>query len=294
MTRRRSPSSVQALRRAAVRATLAFSVRNTQPWLFVLRPDALEVHGDPTRWSEVLDPAGRQMLLSCGCALFNARVSLAAAGLLTHVERFPDAWRPAVLACVTPDAELPAPGAESNGLAIGVLDALIDQRRSDKRGFVAEDVPDGLVADLIDAAAGEGAELRQVTRPDDRRCLMSLGREADAWEAADGSSPEQPLILDGMPDGLDGCLLVLGTAEDSLVEWLRAGEAFERVLLEVARRDLVVLPLTGVIEVAHLRSRLRSQLRLSMQPHVLLRIGRAPPMPAPRRRRLVDMLVETA
>jgi hypothetical protein len=31
-----------------------------------------------------------------------------------------------------------------------------------------------------------------------------------------------------------------------------------------------------------------------MQPHVLLRIGSAPPMPAPRRRRLVDMLVETA
>jgi hypothetical protein len=97
-----------------------------------------------------------------------------------------------------------------------------------------------------------------------------------------------------MSDDPAGCLLVLGTAEDSLVEWLRAGEALERVLLEVARRGLAILALTSVIEVAHLRSRLRSQLRLSMQPHVLLRIGRAPPMPAPRRRRLVDMLVETA
>ena len=84
---------------------------------------------------------------------------------------------------------------------------------------------------------------------------------------------------------------MLGTAEDSLVDWLRAGEALERVLLEVARRGLAGLPLTRVIEVVHLRSRLRSQLRLSMQPHVLLRIGRAPPMPTQRRRRLVDMLV---
>jgi nitroreductase len=294
MTRQLSPGAVQALRQAAVRATLAPSLHNTQPWRFVLRPDALEVHADPTRWSQVLDPAGRQMLISCGCALFNARVSLAAAGFLTQVERFPDPWRPALLACVAPDAELPALGAESDGLAIGVLDALIDQRRCDKRGFVAEAVPDAVIADLVDAAAGEGAELRHVTRPDDRRCLVSLSREAGEWEEADVAGAEVPLVLDRMSEGLDECLLVLGTAEDGLVEWLRAGEALERVLLEVARRGLAVLPLTRVIEAAHLRSRLRSQLRLSMQPHVLLRIGRAPPMPARRRRRLVDMLVETA
>jgi nitroreductase len=294
MTQRLTPNPVQALRRAAVRATLAPSVDNTQPWRFVLRPDALEVHADPTRWSQVLDPAGRQMLISCGCALFNARVSLAAAGFLTHVQRFPDPSRPAILACVTSDPELQALGAESDGLAIGVLDPLIDQRRSDKRGFVAEAVPDAVIAELVHAAAGEGAQLRQVTSPHDRRCLVSLSREADEWEAADGSSGELPAVLDGLSDGLDGCLLVLGTAEDSLVEWLRAGEALERVLLEVARRGLAVLPLTRVIEVAHLRSRLRSQLRLSMQPHVLLRIGRAPPMPPPRRRRLVEMLAETA
>jgi hypothetical protein len=221
-------------------------------------------------------------------------VSLAAAGFLTQVERFPDPSRPAVLACVTPDPELQALGAESDGLAIGVLDPLIDQRRSDERGFVAEAVPDGLIADLVHAAAGEGAELRHVTTPHDRRCLVSLSREAGEWEAADGPAAELPLILDRTTEGPDECLLVLGTAEDGLLEWLRAGEALQRVLLEVARRGLAVLPLTRVIEVAPLRSRLRSRLRLSMQPHVLLRIGRAPPMPAPRRRLLVDMLVETA
>ena len=294
MTGRLSPISGQALRRAAVRATLAPSVQNTQPWVFVLRPDALEVRADPTRWSQVVDPAGRQMLISCGCALFNARVSLAAAGLLTSVERCPDPWRPAVLACVTPDPERPAMGAESDGLAIGALDPLIDQRRPDKRGFVAEAVPDAVIALLVDAAAGEGAELRHVTSPHDRRCLLSLSREAGEWEAEDGASGAPPSIIDGLSEGLDGCLLVLGTAEDSPVEWLRAGEALERVLLEVARRGLAGLPLTRVIEVVHLRSRLRSQLRLSMQPHVLLRIGRAPSMPAPRRRRLVEMLSEAA
>jgi nitroreductase len=38
-----------ALRRAVVRATRAPSVHNTQPWRFVLTPDALEVWADWTR-----------------------------------------------------------------------------------------------------------------------------------------------------------------------------------------------------------------------------------------------------
>ncbi len=294
MARQPLPTSVQALRRAAVRATMALSVYNTQPWLFVLRPGALEVHADPSRWSQVLDPAGRQMLLSCGCALFNARVSLAAAGFLTHVERCADPWRPAVLACVTPDADVTAPGADDPGLAIGVLDPLIDQFRPDARTFVPGAVPEEVIAELVRAAASEGAELRHVSRPDDRRRLLSLSHEAGEREAVDDHGAERPLILDGPRDGGDGCLLVLGTAEDSPVEWVRAGEALERVLLEAAGRGLSVVPLTRVIEVAHLRSRLRSQLRSSMQPHVVLSIGRASPLPAQRRRRLVDMLTEIA
>ena len=48
----------------------------TQPWHFVIRPDVLELHADNDRQLRALDPTGRQMVLSCGCALFNARVGL--------------------------------------------------------------------------------------------------------------------------------------------------------------------------------------------------------------------------
>ena len=90
----------QALRRAAVRATLAPSVHNTQPWRFRLAPDALEIYLDGSRRLQVLDPFGRQQMISCGCALFNARVSLAASGVDVEVERFPDPLRPDLLARV--------------------------------------------------------------------------------------------------------------------------------------------------------------------------------------------------
>jgi hypothetical protein len=60
-----------------------------QPWRFVLSADALEIHADPSRQLRVLDPRGRQMTISCGCALFNARASIAAAGYDPPVERLP-------------------------------------------------------------------------------------------------------------------------------------------------------------------------------------------------------------
>jgi len=63
-----------ALRAAAQRAILAPSVHNTQPWRFVLDSGGLEIHADRTRQLAVLDPTGRQLHLSVGCALPNARV----------------------------------------------------------------------------------------------------------------------------------------------------------------------------------------------------------------------------
>jgi hypothetical protein len=45
-----------------------------------------------------------------------------------------------------------------------------------------------------------------------------------------------------------------------------------------------------VIEVAHLRVQLRDELRLGMQPHLVIRVGRAPVTAATMRRHLSDVL----
>ena len=90
----------ETFRRAVVRATLAPSIHNTQPWRFVLRPGVLDVYADRGRQLAVLDPAGRQLYLSVGCAVFNARVSLADSGVSAAVGRLPDAAQPSLLATV--------------------------------------------------------------------------------------------------------------------------------------------------------------------------------------------------
>jgi nitroreductase len=346
MTSLADSTIVQALRRAAVRATLAPSVHNTQPWRFVLGQDTLEIRSDASRRLAVLDPTGRQMMISCGCALFNARVALEAAGYRPVIERFPDPLHTEIVARVTvadgrsPDQ--PAAGArsgavtsESNGdSAIGGLNAVIDLRRTNRRRFAEDIVPDEFVADLVAAAQREGSQLTPITRPEQRISVAVLSQRADAEQNADPAyraelrswSTDDPMRVDGVPatvvprggggaqdevpirdfdtdgagalpnethSGSDQCLLLLGSPGDGPADWLRAGEALEHVWLEITRHGFAMSPLTQVIEVAATRALLRHELALSMQPHVLLRVGRAANTPATRRRRLVDVLEAT-
>jgi hypothetical protein len=74
---------------AAARAALAApSVLNTQPWVWHLNADSLELRADRDRQVHVADPDGRLLLLSCGIALHHAGVALAASGYTPVVRRF--------------------------------------------------------------------------------------------------------------------------------------------------------------------------------------------------------------
>ncbi|MDQ1734241.1 MAG: hypothetical protein QOH56_492 [Pseudonocardiales bacterium] len=323
-------NGIQSLRRAAVRGSLAASVHNTQPWTFVVGTHALEIHADPKRRLSILDPAGRQMIISCGCALFNVRVSLAANGYRSAVERFPDPGRPDVLARLTIVHD---PSAAASDLA--ALNPLIDLRRTNRRRFAEDAVPEDLVSELVSVAGIEGAQLVPVTRAEDRVVVSVLSQRADAQENADPAyraelrawTTDDARRGDGVPalavphggvgahddvpirdfdtsgtgslptetrSSLNQCLLLLGTDADTPAAWLRTGEALERLLLEVTRHGYSASPMTQIIEVPNTRALLRTELRLKMQPQILLRIGRAPATPATRRRRLVEVLVESA
>ena len=56
MTMTTDTDLARSLRRAAIRATLAPSVHNTQPWRFVVRGDGLDMLADWSRRLTVLDP----------------------------------------------------------------------------------------------------------------------------------------------------------------------------------------------------------------------------------------------
>jgi hypothetical protein len=313
----------EALRRAAVRATLAPSVHNTQPWRIVIGPGTLTFHADTSRQLRLLDPTGRQLIISCGCALLNARVSLAADGYVAEVRRYCEGAPSWLLAGVTGE-----PGSDA-GLA--ALDPVLGLRRTNRRRFAEDPVPPELIEVLTHAARQEGADLFPVEQQSHRVATAVLSQRADAIENADPgyraelrawvtddprrldgvatatlplgdsrSTDEVPLRDFGDPgsaglgeaarSGLSQCLLLLVSEGDDPVSWLRSGEALERLWLEVTRAGYAMSLLTQVVEVPSTRALLRAELGLDMHPHVLLRVGRAPATPASRRRKLVDVL----
>jgi nitroreductase len=322
-------SSANALRDAARRAVLAPSVHNTQPWRFVLRPQRLDVFVDPSRQLSVLDPSGRQMYLSVGCALMNARVALAAAGQATQVARLPEVDRPDLAARIMLGGDEPA------DRSLAALNPVIELRQTNRRRFADDAVPDQLVAALVAAAAAEGAVLHPIVNADDRSTLARLSQRADTMQIADpayraelrswtnndparrdgvraavvphvdGTAGDEIPIRDFDSQGVGGlpaethssagqCLLILGTKADNPEAWMRGGEALERVWLEVTRAGFVASLFTQVIEIGGLRDQLSEELQLGMRPHVVLRVGRAPLTAASMRRHLEDVLDDEA
>lgn len=312
----------ERLHRAAARASLAPSVHNTQPWRFRLGPDTLELRADRDRRLHVLDPAARQLLISCGCALFNARVALAAERQEVVVERFPDTADPDLL------ARLRLTGRSAPWTPLVRLEPAIERRRSNRRDFFEREVPEEIQWELINAAEQEDASLITVAGPADR---ASVARLVQAADAAENDNPAYLAELrewtTNIPNRRDGvtsrsfpmgssdrgdvpirdfgvkvsgqmspvsdaeeCLMILGTVEDTPYAWLRAGEALERLWLEATRLDYVAGLITQVVEVARIRRQLREELALPWHPHLMLRVGQAAPNVATNRRRLEDLI----
>jgi hypothetical protein len=279
----------------------------------------------------VLDPRGRQLTVSCGCALFNARVALAAAGYEAVVERFPLGVGSDLIARLTVSDDVKA------WVPIGDLDPEIELRRTNRRRFADELIPPAVIDDLQRSATSEGALLVSITSAAHRSAVERLSQQADQIENADPAyrgelsawTTDDPRRLDGVwaagvpyagigayrhnalpirdfdirsmgwlpsDTGSSGrqSLLLLGTSDDGPAAWLRAGEALEHVWLELTRFGYAASPLTQVIEVASTYAELRTELRLAMHPDVLLRVGRAPQTAMSHRRALTDVISQSA
>jgi len=89
---------------------------------------------------------------------------------------------------------------------------------------------------------------------------------------------------------LDQTMFVLGTPGDSVRDWLVAGQALARVLLELTSAGLVASIFSQVTEIPATREQLRHDLRLTTNAQLLLRVGFAVLTPPTPRRALTDVI----
>ncbi|HEX6870716.1 MAG TPA: nitroreductase [Micromonosporaceae bacterium] len=296
-----------ALAQAARLAGFAPSIHNTQPWRWRVDGPRLDLRAQRDRQLRVTDPDGRLLAISCGTALHHVRVALAAEGWQVDVVRMPDPADPDLLARLTVTGRtdvLPE--------AMRLLQTM-RIRHTDRRPVAGTPPgPDALNA-IREAVEGEGARLH-VLRPDDVIELAAAadhaqrveamdpawrdelaywagGSRADGLGVPDEAIPVQPpaTTVPGRDFGRGGSLPVsaghdraarygiLYGDDDSLVNWLRGGEALSASWLIATEQDLTLLPLSATVEVTETRQKLRQLISNVGEPYLVLRFGTADP-----------------
>lgn len=302
-------------------AALAPSSHNTQPWSFRTSNHRIDLYADRTRALPVNDPEDRELLISCGCALQNLLTAVAAMDLAATFKLLPDSKNPDLLATISLHGQAQAP-AENADLA-----AYIDQRRTCRKRFAEQPVPQDILDRLSSAANREGVKLEIILDTAQRQAIAELVVAGDAVQWADprwrrelaawmhprcqGDGLAVPGLVApfvravvrtfNMGHGVGGrdrrlaeespVLAVLVTERNDEKAWLETGQALQRLLLEATRNDLQASYLNQPIQVASLRSKLQNVLHTTGWPQILLRLGfSAEKLPASPRRSLNEIL----
>ncbi|GAB2584183.1 NAD(P)H nitroreductase [Paractinoplanes abujensis] len=283
-------------------ATAAPSLHNSQPWKFQVRGGRVDVYADPSRRLHVLDPDGREQLMSVGAAVFTLRLAIRNSGYRSDFTLFPEADEPGLVARVI--VTRPSPVTRS----AEALAAAVPHRHTNRWPFAQIPVPRVALDRLRDAARREGAVLA-TANPAGRDAVLRLARFADAelrrrpgyrdelarWTGGSVRNDGVPLRAAGPWDALEyvpmrdfteasaqqrtgepfepyPTILVLATDGDRRVDGVRAGQALQRVLLTATWQDLATTPISQPVEVPSVR-RLLIEPGSGLFAQMILRVG---------------------
>jgi nitroreductase len=297
----------------AAAALQAPSLANSQPWRFYHADREFTIVANNERQLRIADPLGREMMMSCGAALFNARVALRYLNFAPKVRVLPDADLPNEVARMTWDEQVPSLKNDKD------LFAQITRRRTHRGGFDAVPLPATLLAALGEAAAAEQATLTlladdplrtravaAVVEAGDCALRLDAARAKEEARWAPGPASHRldgvlPTAYPAVPERTEpffrtrdyahghdwglpahqedpmvrsaGVVGVLSTAADKPADWIHAGQALQRVLLAAASSNVAAAMHSQPLEVPLLRGFMRACLCDGFYPQMVLRLG---------------------
>lgn len=324
-----SDSAKDLFRRLIKHAVFAPSSHNSQPWLFWLDDNQLDLIADRTRGLPVVDPFDRELTISCGAALDHLVVAGRHYGRQLAIDVCPDSGDDDLLArCRIAGNLTPDPIDDE-------LFAAIPHRRTSRTSFEDRVLPDSLEQRCIDIATEMGVNLTLITDSSTRSSIAGCVADADRLQFADPcfrrelaswvhsrrGARRDGMSGDGfgMPDILspigalvirtfdlgDGVaasdqekivagsptLAVLSSPSDSVPHWLATGRALSRILLRLTAEGATASYLNAPIEVGTFQPRLRELAGCPGTPQLLLRFGYSDPVSPTVRRDLDEVVI---
>lgn len=304
-------------------ASCAPSVHNTQPWRLTAVDDGLVVRRDAGRLLGVIDPAGREQLISCGAMLHHLQV--AARAMAVDADVLVNAHDDDVARVRFHPGE-PASEAEVSA-AVAIL------HRHTYRGRFTPEPVRGHDLDLVRLAAEAQGGLVRVVHEDELvqvevlvsraqevlRVMPGYQQELERWvwhravdddttrgdgvpqEALDHASDRAESLesrdFDGPrpvptepPVAEHPILVLLSSATDSPADWVQAGRALSALLLRATEIGLLAQPIGQALDLPASRYTLGQVLGTVGSPQMLLRLGHGTSAPTTPRRLVADVL----
>jgi hypothetical protein len=305
-------------------ATLAANSHNTQPWKFIVKENALEIHPDYMRHLPVVDPENRELWISLGCALENLLIAVRAAGYAPEVI-YPDRTdfirveltadkpqsdalfesipmrqntrseydgKPVSTADLSPlqnlalEPDVILRFAESPSSMETILDYV-------NQGNLTQYADKAFVAELIHWLRFNKREI--LTSLDGLYTLCSGNPEVPHWLGelfVSGTNPQQQADADSKKLRSSSGAVVIASEVEGKTAWVRTGQVYERLALQMTSLNIKSALLNQPVEVANLRGQFQSAIGLgSAQPQLIVRFGYADAMPHSVRRPVEQVLL---
>ena len=246
---------------------------NNQLRSFTIVDDFIELRVENTSTSPVADVDRRELIISCGAALFNLRIAIRHFGYRDLVEVFPKPDNPNLLARI---------GFGSRrivNLEENFLFRAIFKRCSKQACFANRHLPKSLISELELATDAECTmQVSALVIPNNcRRKVTELIERGDRLQITDPLSYRELIGIDTSHDAISTAitttLMLIGSQDDDNYAWLATGEALAHLLLRARIDDVGVFFLNQPIQIPKLRSRLQAMFPENGHPQILLCLG---------------------